>query len=163
MSRIRHGVMGALGAGGFALLVSTVLSSAPAQADTGCGPTTVRLASVTAEATDGTITGTPVDGGASVTLSGPLSAYVKSEGFGDTPPVSVQRWDELIDSANTPLPSDDPNWYGRAKARAFMTRTLNEEAVHLPPNTIVVHYSAGDDAPAGWCSLSSIQPVAQQT
>jgi hypothetical protein len=161
MSRIRCGAMGALGAGGFALLFPAVLSIAPAQADMGCAPTTVRLTSVTAEATNGTITGTPVGGGAPVTLSGPLSAYLKSEGFGDAPPAAVQRWDELIDSANTPLPSDDPNWYGHAKALAFMTRTLNDEAVHFPANTIVVHYSAGDDAHPGWCSLSSIQPVAQ--
>jgi hypothetical protein len=162
MPGVRCGALGALGAGGFALLFAIALSIAPAQADVGCAPATVRLTSVTAEATDGTITGTPVGGGAPVTLSGPLSAYLKSQGFGDAPPTAVQRWDELIDSANAPFASDDPNWYGHAKAMAFMTRTLNDQAVHLPANTIVVNYSAGDDAAhPGWCSLSSIQPVAQ--
>ena len=59
---------------------------------------TVRLTSVTADAIDGTITGTPVGGGAAITLAGPLAAYQRSQGFGDVPPAPIQRWDTEIDT-----------------------------------------------------------------
>ena len=47
---------------------------------------TVRLTSVTANVVDGTITGSPVGGGAAITLAGQGDAYLKSAGFGDAPP-----------------------------------------------------------------------------
>src|SRR6185312_17274597 len=69
----------------------------PARDDNACS---ARLTSVTANTIDGTITGTPVDGGAPLTLSGQADAYLKSAGFGDTPPDAVQRWDAAIDGVN---------------------------------------------------------------
>jgi hypothetical protein len=132
---------------------------APAQSAPGCAPSTVRLASVTADSTDGTITGAPVGGGAPITLTGPLEAYQRSEGFGDNPPPAVKQWDDTLDQANVPIAPDDPNWYGRAKSRAFAPRSLNDLAVSFPANTLVVHYWQGDE-PGPACVMSSIQPVA---
>jgi hypothetical protein len=132
----------------------------PAQAAPACAPSTVRLASVTADTIDGTITGSPVGGGAPITLTGPLEAYQRSEGFGETPPPAVKQWDDTLDQANVPIAPDDPNWYGRAKNRAFAPRSLNDLAVSFPANTLVVQYGQGDQrGPA--CVMSSIRPVAQ--
>lgn len=50
--------------------------------DDGC---TLRLTSVTADDVNGTITGTPVGGGVPLVLAGQADAYLKSEGFGDSP------------------------------------------------------------------------------
>ena len=122
---------------------------------------TARLTSVTDDAVNGTITGTPVDGGAAITLAGQGDAYLKSTGFGDAPPDPVQRWDATIDSVNnTNLDPSDPNWYGNAKARAFLPRTLNDLASQFPPDILIVRF-APDDAQSGSFRLVSIQPAAQ--
>ncbi len=53
----------------------------------------------------------------------------------------------------------DPNWYGNAKAKVFLSRTLNGLATQFPPDTLVVSFTSGDgDAPY---QLTSIQPSAQ--
>ncbi|ORA22785.1 hypothetical protein [Mycobacterium aquaticum] len=132
---------------------------APAQAGPQCAPGTVRLTAVSTDATQGTITGSPAGGGAPITLSGPLDAYRKSEGFGDNPPPAVKQWDDTLDQVTVPIAPDDPNWYGRAKSRAFASRSLNDLAVSFPANTLVVHYWQGDP-PGAACAMSSIQPVA---
>jgi hypothetical protein len=128
----------------------------PSLADNVC---TARLASVTANVTDGTITGRPVGGGTAITLAGQVDAYLKSVGFGAAPPAPIQRWDTTIDDVGTPDPSN-PNWYGDAKSRAFLPRTLNDLATQFPPNILVVRF-APDDAQPGWFRLVSVQPVAQ--
>lgn len=122
---------------------------------------TARLTSVTANAVDGTITGRPVGGGSAVTLAGQGDAYLKSAGFGDAPPDVVQRWDATIDGVNSEnLDSSNPNWYGNAKARAFLPRSLNGLASQFPPNILVVRFTP-DDAQPGSFRLLSIQPVLQ--
>ncbi|OBI87859.1 hypothetical protein [Mycobacterium asiaticum] len=159
----------AIGAAMSALSLSAVLNVAeargaplpefcvpPAVADNVC---TVRLASVTANVTDGTITGTPAGGGSAITLAGQAEAYLKSAGFGASVPGPIQRWDSTIDSVGIPDPSD-PNWYGNAKARAFLPRTLNDLATQFPPNVLVARFSP-DDAQPGWFRLVSIQPISQ--
>src|SRR5262245_10290087 len=60
----------------------------PAVVDNVC---TARLTSVTADVINGTITGTPVGGGAAITLWGQGDAYLKSTGFGPTPPNPIQE------------------------------------------------------------------------
>ena len=120
---------------------------------------TARLTSVTANAVDGTIIGTPVGGGAPTTFAGQGDAYLKSAGFGDAPPDPIQRWDETIDRVNNLDPAD-PNWYGNAKARAFLPRTLNDLASQFPPDTLLVRFAA-DDAQPGAFRLVSIQPTPQ--
>lgn len=118
---------------------------------------TARLASVTANVVDGTITGAPVGGGAAVTLAGQADAYLKSAGFGDAPPGPVQRWDAAIGGATGVDPSD-PNWYGNAKSRAFLPRTLNDLASQFPPGILVVRFTP-TDPPSGVFRLVSIQPT----
>ncbi|OBB67551.1 hypothetical protein A5758_13630 [Mycobacterium sp. 852014-50255_SCH5639931] len=120
---------------------------------------TARLGSVTADTTDGTITGTLVGGGASVTLWGEADAYLKSQGFGYVPPDPIQRWDAAIDGVNNADPAD-PNWYGTEKSRAFLPRTLDSLASQFPPGVLVVRF-VPDDTHSGWFRLVSIQPVAQ--
>lgn len=120
---------------------------------------TARLKSVTAEVVDGTITGAPVNGGSPVTLAGPGDAYLKSAGFGDALPEPVRRWDETIDSlSNLSVDQSDPNWYGNAKARVFMSRTLNGLATEFPDNVLMVSFTP-DDANPGTYRLISIQPT----
>lgn len=136
------------------LIPGTVL----AQADTGCGPATTRLSSVTTDLTNGTITGSPVGGGAPVTLVGELSAYQKSEGFGDSPSAAIQNWDETLDRLNEPRPVDDPEWYGRGKGQVFASRELNRQAAAFPSGTLIVEYGPGSQ---GRCSLTSIRPAAR--
>jgi len=164
------GAMAALGAAISVLVFATVLSIAPADGTPApdiCKPATsvddnvcaARLTSVTANTTDGTITGTPVGGSAPVTLWGRSDAYLKSEGFGDTPPDPVQRWDAAIDSVNNADPSG-PDWYAAGKSRAFLPRSLDEVASGFPPDIIVVRF-VPDDTHSGWFRLVSIQPVAQ--
>lgn len=120
---------------------------------------TVRLASVTADAVDATITGIPVGGGEAVTLAGQGDAYVKSVGFGAAPPEPVRNWDETIDRVGglevDPL---DPSWYGNAKAKAFLPRTLNELATQFPPDSLVVRF-AFDETGSVPFRLVSIQPT----
>lgn len=170
MPNDRPGAMAALGAAISALVFPTILSIAPAHGAPGpdiCQPATsggdnvctARLTSVTANSTDGTITGTPVGGAAPVTLWGQSDAYLRSAGFGDTPPDPVQQWDATIDRVSNADPSD-PNWYGQAKSRAFLPRSLDDLASRFPPNIIVVRF-VPDDTHSGWFRLMSIQPVAQ--
>ncbi len=148
-----------------------VLNIAPAHADPlpeFCVPSTVvdnvctaRLTSVTADAINGTITAAPVGGGAAITLAGQLDAYQKSAGFGDAVPDPVRRWDASIDSvSNLSVDPSDPGWYGNAKSRVFMPRTLNDLATQFPPDVLIVRFTP-DDASPGTLRLVSIQPTAQ--
>jgi hypothetical protein len=120
---------------------------------------TVRLTSVTTDAVNGTITGTPVGGGTAITVAGQADAYLKSTGFGDVRPDPVQRWDDTIDSINSlSVDPSDPNWYGNAKARAFLPRTLNDLASQFPPDILVVRFTS-DDAQSAVFRLVSVQPT----
>lgn len=118
---------------------------------------TVRLASVTADAVDGTITGAPVGGGPAITLTGQGEVYLKSTGFVEAPE-AVRTWDSTIDQVRPlDVSPSDPNWYGNAKAKVFLSRTLNGLAVQFPPDTLVVSFTSGEgDAPY---QLVSIQPT----
>ncbi|MBN3513189.1 hypothetical protein JYB55_30630 [Mycolicibacterium septicum] len=158
-----------MGAATAALVVPAVLNVAPAHGDPlpgFCVPPSVvdnvctaRLTSVTADVVDGTITGTPDGGGAAVTLAGPADAYLKSAGFGDAPPEAVQRWDAEIDNvSNLDTSPADPNWYGNAKAKVFLPRTLNELATKFPPGSLVVRFTPDDARPDAF-RLVSIQPT----
>ena len=158
----------ALAAGAF-LALPAVLNVAPAHADplpAFCGPSSVvdnvctaRLTSVTADAINGTITGAPVGDGTTITLAGQLDAYQNSAGFGDAPPDAVQRWDASIDSVGSlGVDQFDPNWYGNAKSRAFLPRTLNDIAAQFPPDILLVRFTP-DDAQPGTFRLVSIQPT----
>lgn len=119
---------------------------------------TVRLASVTADVINGTITGTPVGGGAAITLAGQGDAYQQSEGFGESPPAPIQQWDSTIDSVSgLGVEPSDPNWYGNAKAKAFLPRTLNDLAVQFPPDVLTVQFTPDDTQPDSF-RLVSIQP-----
>jgi hypothetical protein len=151
------------------LALPAVLNIASAQASPlpdFCVPATVidnvctaRLTSVTADVVNGTITGRPVGGGPAVTLVGQADAYQKSAGFGDAPPEPVHEWDATIDRVgNLDLDPSDPNWYGNAKARAFLPRTLNGLASQFPPDVLMVRF-APDDAQSGMFRLVSIQPT----
>jgi hypothetical protein len=151
------------------LTLPVVLNVAPASADPlpqFCAGTnvaanicTVRLASVTADVVNGTITGTPVSGGAAITLAGQGDAYLKSAGFGDAPPDPVQQWDSTIDGvSNLDVEPSDPNWYGNAKAKAFLPRTLNDLATQFPPDLLTVAFTP-DDVQPGVYRLVSIQPT----
>lgn len=159
----------AIGAATAALVVPAVLNVAPAHGDPlpgFCVPPSVvdnvctaRLTSVTADVVDGTITGTPDGGGAAVTLAGPADAYLKSAGFGDAPPEAVQRWDAEIDNvSNLDTSPADPNWYGNAKAKVFLPRTLNDLATKFPPGSLVVRFTPDDARPDAF-RLVSIQPT----
>ena len=120
---------------------------------------TVRLSSVTANVVDGTITGAPVDGGATITLAGQGDAYLKSAGFGDVPPDPIQQWDATIDSVgNLNVDSSDPNWYGNAKAKVFLPRTLNDLAGQFPADILVVRFTPDADQSDAF-RLESIQPT----
>lgn len=153
------------------IAVSAVLAVAPAQAapplTDACGSTavvdnvcTTRLTSVTVDVVNGTITGTPVGGGAAVTLWGTDDAYLTSAGFGDARPDAVQQWDTAIEQTrDLSVDSSDPNWYGNAKAKTFLTRTLNEMATRFPANTLTVRFTS-DGAQPGSFRLVSIQPTA---
>lgn len=161
---------GAVAAAGAATAALAVLNAGPAHAGPlpgFCVPPhvvddvcTTRLTSVTADVIDGTITGTPVGGGAAITLAGQADAYLKSAGFGDTPPDPIQEWDSAIErvSGLDTSPSD-PNWYGNAKARVFLPRTLNDLATEFPSGSLVVGFVADDTRPDA-LRLVSIQPTA---
>lgn len=148
-----------------ALAVAAVIGAAPAQAaplPDICTPVaevcTARLTSVTTDVVNGTITGTPVGGGPALTLTGPGEAYLKSAGFAAPLPTAVQTWDTTIDQVGgLDVSASDPNWYGNAKARVFLSRTLNDLAVGFPPGTLVVSFTAGDgDGPF---QVVTIQPT----
>lgn len=151
-----------------ALAVGAVLTAAPAQAaplPAFCGPATVvdgicttRLASVTTDVVNGTITGTPVGGTEAVTLAGQGDAYLKSTGFGDSPPEHVLTWDSTIEQVSgLDVSPAEPNWYGNAKAKVFLPRTLNELATHFPPDSLLVRFTTEEPQP-GVFELVSIQP-----
>jgi hypothetical protein len=121
---------------------------------------TARLTSVTADVINGTITGSPVGGGTAITLAGQEDAYLKSAGFVDAPPEAVQKWDADIDEvSNLDTDPSTPNWYGNAKAKVFLPRTLNDLATQFPPDILVVEFTADDAQPDAF-RLVSIQPVA---
>lgn len=153
------------------LALPAALNIAPAHADplpAFCVPASVvdnvctaRLTSVTANVTDGTITGKPAGGGPAITLAGQADAYQKSAGFGAARPALVQEWDDTIDKvSNLATDPSDPNWYGNAKSQAFLPRTLNSLAAQFPPNILVVRF-APDDAQPGTFHLVAIQPTAR--
>ncbi|AKK26470.1 hypothetical protein [Mycobacterium sp. EPa45] len=120
---------------------------------------TTRLTSVSADAVNGTITGTPVGGNTAITLAGQGDAYLKSAGFGDAVPEPIKQWDTTIDSVGSlSVDQFDPNWYGNAKTRVFMPRTLNDLATQFPTNTLLVRFTPDDAAP-GVFQLVSIQPT----
>lgn len=146
---------------------SALLGAAPAHATplpAFCAPAadevcTVRLTSVTAGVVDGTITGTPVGGGEAVTLAGQGDAYLKSEGFGDARPEPVQSWDTSIEQVSgLDVSPADPNWYGNAKARVFLPRTLNDLATRFPADTLLVRFAPPEE-PSDTFRLVSIQPT----
>lgn len=170
MLNVRSGATAALGAAMFVLAFSAVLQIAAAHGappPNFCAPPatvaddvcTARLTTVTADNVNGTITGTPVGGGDALTLAGQADAYLKSQGFGDAPPDPVQQWDAAIDRVSNTDPNS-PDWYGNAKARVFLPRTLDGLATQFSANTIVVRFVA-DDANPGSFRLVSIQPIAQ--
>jgi len=156
-------------AGAAALAAGAVLTAAPAHAaplPDFCAPDvvidgicTARLASVTTDVVNGTITGTPVGATEAVTLTGQADAYLRSDGFGDSPPVPVQNWDAtIVQVSGLDVSPADPNWYGNAKARVFLPRTLNDLATGFPPDSLVVRFTA-DEAQPGAFQLVSIQPT----
>lgn len=123
------------------------------------GICTTRLTSVTTDVVDGTITGTPVGGTETITLAGQGDAYLKSDGFGDAPPAAIQTWDTTIGQVSgLDVSPADPNWYGNAKAKVFLPRTLNDLATGFPPDTLLVRFTA-DEAQPGAFQLVSIQPT----
>lgn len=153
-----------------AAVFAMTLPATPAHADPlpdFCTPTTVvdnvctvRLASVTADTPNGTITGSPVAGGAPITLAGSEEAYLKSAGFEASPPDAIQQWDTTIDEVTgSNLDPSDPNWYGNAKSRAFLPRTLNSLATEFPPDVLEIRFTPDDSWP-GVFKLVSIQPTA---
>lgn len=171
MPNDRRRTMAAVGAAAAVLAVSAVVNIAPAHASPTlpdfCVPPrlvdnicTARLTTVTDDVVDGTITGTPVGGGAAVTLTGQEDAYLKSTGFEAAPPDAIREWDAAIDKVeglNTSPP--DPNWYGNAKARVFLPRTLNGLATKFPPDILVVRFTTDESRPDA-LRLVSIQPTA---
>ena len=153
---------------GAALALPAVLTMTPAQASPlpeFCVPAngvdnvcTARLTSVTADAVNGTITGTPVGSGKAITVAGQGDAYLTSTGFGDARPDPVRQWDDTINSVNSlSVDPSDPNWYGNAKAKAFLPRTLNDLASQFPPDVLVVRFTPDDAAPDSF-RLVSAQP-----
>jgi hypothetical protein len=160
----------AVGAATAALAIPAVLNIAPAHANPlpgFCVPPNLvdnvcaaRLESVTADVVDGTITGTPVGGGPAITLAGQADAYLKSAGFGDTPPGPVQQWDTEIDNiSGLDTSPANPNWYGNAKARVFLPRTLNELATKFPPDSLIVRFVSDESRPDA-LRVVTIQPTA---
>ena len=155
-----------------ALAIPAVLTITPAQADPllpgFCVPATVvdgvctaRLASVTTDVVDGTITGAPRGSTESITLAGQGDAYLKSTGFGTARPEAVQNWDATLDRVNNlSVDPNDPSWYGNAKSKVFLPRTLNDLATQFPPDSLVVRFAADDTQP-GTFRLVSIQPSAR--
>jgi hypothetical protein len=151
------------------LAIPAVLTVAPAHAAPAlpgfCVPAnvvdgvcTARLSTVTADVVNGTIAGSPVGGGEAVTLAGQADAYLLSAGT--TPrPEAVTSWDTAIEQVSTlDVDPTDPSWYGNAKARVFLPRTLNDLATRFPPDTLVVRFAPGDPASPTF-ELVSIQPT----
>ena len=60
--------------------------------------------------------------------------------------------------SNLSVDSSDPNWYGNAKAKVFLPRTLNDLASQFPADTLVVRFTPDDDQ-SGTFRLESIQPT----
>lgn len=162
MSDNRIGTLAAL------VLAALFLGSAPAQAEPQQCPTgatadgsgcSARFTGLSANSTDGTLTGTPVGGTAPITIFGQPDSYLRSAGFGSGAPDLVQQWDATIERVNSGKITD-PGGYGQGKSEAFLPRQLNELAAQLPAGTILIRF-ATDDADSHILQLSSIQPVAQ--
>ena len=117
-----------------------------------------RLSAVSANNTDGTLTGTPLGATTPVTIFGEPGFYLPSTGFGGAAPALVTQWDALIAGVGAPDPAD-PNWYGKGKARAFLPRQLNDIAAQLPSGSIVIR-GVPDPVDPHLFTLQSIQPVA---
>lgn len=156
-------------AGAAGLALGALVTSAPAHADplpAFCGPDvvvdgicTTRLASVTTDAVNGTITGTPVGGTEAITLAGQGDAYLTSDGFGDTRPEPIQTWDSTIEQVGgLAVDPTDPSWYGNAKAKVFLPRTLNDLATRFPTDVLEVRFTAQEAQP-GVFQLVTIQPM----
>jgi hypothetical protein len=164
MPNARNGAVAALGAV-IAVLAIPVVRAHGAPPPGFCAPPATlvddacnaRLTSVTADTVNGTITGTPVGGGTPLTLAGTADAYLRSDGFGDAPPDAIQQWDATIDRVSG-LDTDGPDWYGNAKSRVFLPRTLDELATHFPLDTIVVRFTP-DTTNSGTFPLVSVQPM----
>jgi hypothetical protein len=169
MPNRRRRVLAIIGAAMFVLSGPALLNAAEAHAaplPSFCLPPSVvddvctaRLTSVTADVVNGTITGTPIGGGTAITLGGQGDAYLPSTGFGDAPHAPVASWDAAIDGvSNLDVDASDPNWYGNAKAKVFLPRTLNDLATQFPPDLLVVRFAADDTQPDAF-RLISIQPT----
>lgn len=144
------------------ITLATVLSVTPARGEPGgcppgstadAGGCSARLASVTADISAGSLTGTPVGGTAPITVFANLPQYLHSTGFGAAPD-AVQQWDGIIDRVGGP-PAD----YGEAKGAAFAPRELNRLATEFPPGTLVIR-GIPDPSDSHVFVLQSIQPVA---
>ena len=82
-----------------------------------------------------------------------------SSGFGDARPEQIQQWDDTIDRVdNLDVDSSDPNWYGNAKAKVFLPRTLNDLAAQFPADILVVRFTPDADQ-SDTFRLVSIQPT----
>ena len=122
--------------------------------ESGCS---ARLTAVSADSTNGTITGTPAGGRTPITIFGEPDFYLPSTGFANTPPDAVQQWDAAIERVKNANPSD-PGWYGQGKTEAFLPRQLNDLATRFPPNTLEVRFGPDDSDPR-ILRLRSLQPT----
>ena len=61
-----------------------------------------------------------------------------------------------VDNLN--VDSSDPNWYGNAKAKVFLPRTLNDLAAQFPADILVVRFTPDADQ-SDTFRLESIQPT----
>jgi hypothetical protein len=55
--------------------------------------------------------------------------------------------------------SSNPNWYGNAKAKVFLPRTLNELAGRFPADILVVGFTPPGDGQSDTFQLKTIQPT----
>ncbi|MCV7423313.1 hypothetical protein H7K45_22425 [Mycobacterium yunnanensis] len=153
-------VVALLGWGGLITGVAPALADPPTcppgavVVDDGCS---ARFSVLSADDVNGTLTGTPAGGNAPITVFGEPQLYLPSTGFGGSPPGAVQQWDATIQRVGAADPGD-PNWYGRAKANAFLPRQLNQLATQMPANTLVIRF-VPDGTDPHISRLSSIQPV----
>ncbi len=59
---------------------------------------------------------------------------------------------------NLDVDASNPNWYGNAKARALLPRTLNDLATQFPADTLMVRFTPDDTQPVLF-RLVTIQPT----
>jgi hypothetical protein len=145
-------------------IVSLVLCAPPAVADPpGCpvGATadghgcSARLASVTADQINGTLTGTPIGGSVPITIFGEPAFYLPSRGFGSAAPDLVRQWDATIRGVSR---ADDPGSYSHGTAEALLPRQLNDLAAQFPAGTVVIRFTPDRSDPHILRPLS-IQPT----